>query len=303
MESLGFSEGSLIWSDSPLPVAVPESSRPSGRHLAPPEADPMAGWSPEEFGTRLGGSNLRWGVITAFLVFLAAAGAVGFWLYQRPATQERASQASLDTAAADLDQALPLLAEFNAAFADSPDTVDAGTLQRVDTAARALFAASGELADSDTANRQAAASASQASLDGVRLASEAFAYQQAIRPMLVTPQLETDPSRIELDQAARDFGAWQLGFEQVRNALPDGALPEVTEQLDIVRGDLGGVLNDYVDALADDDPTAAADVLEALGRRLDGVDATLNRVLAGVQQRVTARVAETQTALDDLLPG
>ncbi|HEY6634582.1 MAG TPA: hypothetical protein VI141_03105 [Acidimicrobiia bacterium] len=306
MECLGFSDASSTWSDSPVPFAMtvaPPSTR-AGRHVAPPpESDPIAAWQPAEFGNRLAGSNIRWSVIVALVVLVATTAGLGYWLSQRAAADASANSIAVEASATALDDALPELESFNSALVDSSGTIDTLGLSTIDGAARDLFTASGAVPDSERATRSAAAAATAAALDGVRLAGDAHAYRSAVSPILVVPELETDPALIELDQAARDFGVWQLGFDEVRNALPDGVLPEVTQQLDALSADLTTILRDYMDALAADDGAAAAAVLGGLADQIGEIDGALDAALVDVHDRVETRVAETRTALDDILPG
>jgi hypothetical protein len=308
MESLGFSDASSMWSDSPIPLPVPtpgaQPAPRTGRHVAPPPVpDPIAAWQPAEFGNRLAGSNIRWGPILTLVVLIAAAAGLGYWLNEHADANASAMSIAVEASATALDDALPQLESFNSALVEPPETVDTLGLNTVDGAARELFTASGDIPDAESATRSAAAAATAAALDGVRMASDAHAYHAAVTPILVAPELETDPALIELDEAAREFGAWQLAFDQVRNALPEGVLPDVTDQLDVLSADMTGILSEYMDALAADDGVATAAVLAGLAQRLGETDQALNAALVDVQDRVDERVADTRTALDDILPG
>lgn len=306
MECLGFSDAASTWSDSPVPFAmtVATPSTPAGRHVAPPpEPDPIAAWQPAEFGNRLAGTNIRWGAIVALVVLVAATAGFGYWLSQRAAASASANSIAVEASATALDDALPELEVFNSGLVGTNETIDTVGLNTVDGAARDLFTASGAVPDSERVTRSAAAAATAAALDGVRLAGDAHAYRSAVSPILAAPELETDPALIELDQAARDFGVWQLGFDQVRNALPEGVLPDVTQRLDALSADLTAILGDYMDALAADDGAAAAAVLSGLAEQIGEIDDAMTAALFDVQDRVETRVAETRTALDDILPG
>lgn len=300
MESLGLSDSSSTWSDRPLDVAI-QNPVSSGRHLAPPpEPDPITGWQTAEFGSRLTGSNLRWGLIGFLLVLTVIAGAVTFWLLQRPALQAQANRVELSAASDALNGLIPDLEAAETAFLDTPDAIETATLNSVNAAARQLFTASGGLPESETTLRAAATSASGAALDAVRLLNESHAYRMAVGPMLTLPDLETDPKLIELDEAARTFGGWQLTFDNMVKALPDGVLPEVTEQLDILSADLSTVMDDYVEALRSDDAAATGAVLSALAERLTAIGSTLDTALANTQVEVGVRIDEVRAALAEL---
>jgi len=106
---------------------------------------------------------------------------------------------------------------------------------------------------------------------------------------------------IELDEAARDFGDWQLRFEDIRTALPEQTMTATTQQLDILSGDLAGILTRYMDALREDDQDAAIGVLDELAGRLDVVQEEMVASLEEIQSRVAERTAETEAALSVVL--
>lgn len=298
METLGFSDATSIWSDTPM--ATPAPPQPRGRHLAPPpEPDPLAEWQPQEFGSQLNRGNLRWGLLIGIFLLAAGATAFGLWLYQRPNAQTLASAQLLVTHAEQLSEALPDLESFNATLLAGGPEPAATDLFAVDGAARDLFDAAGDVPASPS--RSAAAAAAGSALDGVRLAGDAHSYRMAVLPTLVPPALQTVPALIELDEAARNFGEWQLRFDNVRSALPSGTLPHVTEQLDVLSGDLTTILGDYVDALREDDEAATEQVLAVLGERLGEVATTLSVAVEEIQVRVSTRITEARAALDSLL--
>jgi hypothetical protein len=135
----------------------------------------------------------------------------------------------------------------------------------------------------------------------VRLAREATAYRLAVLPILAAPALETDPSLVALDEAARLFGDWQLTFDETREALPEDLLPETTDRLAELSSDLPSLLNQYMDALREDDAAAAEAVMTGLGARLTEVDASMKIALEGVQDEVSEHITATRTALATIL--
>jgi hypothetical protein len=302
LETLGFSDATTMWSDSPLKTREtadkPEEER-RGRHEAEP--DPLSDWHPEEIGGRLIGGNVRWSLVAVLVLVVAGAAALAYWLYQRPSAIEQASLATVTEQALALDASLSALEEFNAGLlqdADSPGTAD---LFALEGEARTLFSSSGALDGSATELRAAALRAASSTLDGVRLADAAHSYRAAVRPILVAPRLETDPELIALDEAARQFGAWQLSFDQVRSALPDEVLPDVTRQLDILAGDLSSIMGRYVDALREDDENGANGALLELSSRISQIHNVMNDAIGDVHERVSGRVAEARESLDRLL--
>lgn len=304
METLGFSNPSASWTDSPVHVPATTTMQPEarrGRHEASePERLTLADWVPEEFGPRLGGRNVRWSIVSAVLVVLAGVGAVAYWAYQRPAAEAEASRVILSTEAERLLDALPTLEHFGEALTNN-ENLGSTELFVVDDAARSLFDASGNFSGSDSVLRSHAATASTSALDGVRLAGDANSYRLAVTPILVAPGLETDPNLIELDEAARDFGDWQLRFDEIRTALPDQTMTATTEQLDILSGDLAGILSRYMDALQADDRSGATKVLDGLAARLAAIEGQMMTSLEEIQGRVLDRVNEAETALIGVL--
>lgn len=299
MESLGFFNSESSWTDSvtadPAIPQDPANGRPTLTER------PMADWAPTEFTERLGGRSFRWGLLLLSVMVITALSGAGWWVYQRPATEAAAATASVMDSAENLESSLVGLAEFNAGLVVAGEDTDTTGLFAADAAARQLFADSGALPASESTTRSAAATASSATIDGVRLASDAHAYHTAVAPILVTPDLETDPNLIELDEAVRSFGDWQLRFDQTRTALPDGVLPGVTEQIDVLSGDLSTMLTAYVDALRTDDRAAAAEALTGLSTRLESVSGEMGAALVAAEAEVAERIAEAQTALTSLL--
>ena len=300
LESLGFSHAASVWSDSP----IREPNSPKGRHVAlPRQPETMADWRPEEFTKELTGSDIRWSVVVMITVVVAGLGGLGYWLYQRPVAQEESSIVAVRAQAETLQSALPTLEQFNGDMLVAEITTGTSALFEVETMARTLFNASASLALRETDLRSASTEAAGAAIDGTRLAGDAYSYRSAVIPLLTAPDLETDPSLIPLDEAARSFGTWQLGFDDVRTALPDAVLPEVTRQFDILSGDLTSIMGRYMDALRDDDASAARDVLSDLEYRLAQLGIALDTSLEDIQRRVAIRIGETRAALDLLLDG
>ena len=306
LETLGFSDSTSVWSDSPVAVLDPPSIQHQtprrGRHEAPEtEPDPLADWRPEDIGGRLTGGNVRWGLIIVSMALVAVLAGFAYWLYQRPAALQEASAIDLVSRAAGLDAALPVLEEFNDALLIADPATGPSALFAVESEARSVFEAAGGLASAQTELRRAASEAAGSALDGVRLATEAHAYRAAALPILAAPEFETDPSLIELDEAARDFGDWQLAFDVVRTALSESVMSDATQQLDILSGDLNALLTRYVDALREDDMAGAGEVVSDLETRLEEIGEVLERSVEEVQTRVSIRIDETKGALDRLL--
>lgn len=296
LEVLGFSDATSVWSDAP----ASDAPKPSGRHLAL-DSEIVADRPPEDFGGHLDGGNVRWWLVLSLIALVVGVAGLGFWLYQRPAIQEQAAFEEVTRHAEALQSGIPLLEQFNADLLVADPTQGTSGLFDVEREARALFQASGDMTSAHGALRPASSRAAQAAIEGTKLAAESHIYRAAILPVLIAPGFETDRDLIELDEAARVFGEWQLSFDEVRTALPDGVLPDVTRQLDILSGDLNSILARYLDALRLDDVSAVEGVLADLNLRLTRADDALATALEDVQRRVNARIEETQIALDQIL--
>jgi len=296
MESLGFSDINSMWSDSPIRVAAAQRPAPP----PPVEDELITDWEPTDIGARLWGSNMRWGVLIAALVLMIATGGVAFWLYQRPQAEATAAEASLDAEVAALANSLPRLEELDAALAGHTDDLSAIDVTAVGQAARDLFEAGAALPASASDARFLATGAASSALDGVRLAEEARAYALAVTPILEVPPLETDPALVALDDAIRSFGDWQVWFDDVRTALPDSVHPRVTEQLDVLSGDLSQILRSYVDALRDDKRASVTAIVADLEGRLADLRTFLVSEIGEAADRIAGRVEETREALRGL---
>lgn len=234
---------------------------------------------------------------------LAGAAGFAYWLYQRPVALQEASATEVHSKAGSLEEALPVLEDFNQGLMTHDLATGTASLFAVESEARALFEASSGLASTQTDLRRASSEAASSALDGVRLATETHSYRVAVLPILDAPELETDPSLVGLDEAARAFGDWQLAFDNVRTALPDTVMSDVTRRLDGLSAELSSVLTSYVDALREDDTDTARTVLSDLGQRLAEINESMDDSVEDLVTRVDTRVAETRQALQLLLGG
>lgn len=297
MESLGFSDTNSVWSDNPSQTTVAPRPAPTQPDLVNTS---ITDREPTDFGAELADRTVRWGVLTTLLIFMVGVAGVGFWLYQRPRSETTAAMAAVEGEAAVLATSLPRLEELDAALTSHSDDIADIDTTTVDVAARRLFDAGSDLPASEAATRYLATGAASSALDGVRLAEEARTYSLAVSPILTVPELETDPAVVALDDAVRAFGGWQLWFDEVRTALPETVLPDVTQHLDVLAVDLNDFLGRYIDALREDDQTEAVAVLAHLGDRLGETRSLLDLAISGVAERVGSRIKETREALNAL---
>lgn len=291
MEALGFIETPMMtstWSTSPPP-----------RPITPPppsvEDDPFAGWQPTKGSSELTERRFRWGMASVLALIIGGLTVAGLWLWQRPEAMAAASSSEVTTSAETLESELVGLRDTNSnLLAPELDSsaVSAQSLA-VDGAARAVFDAAGALSDAAAPRRSLAVDVATTALDASRLIRDAVAYRSAVIQILVAPDLETDPDLIGLDDAVRDFGAWQQQFNQVRSALPTGTMSEVSSELELVAGNLASIQGRYVDALRDDDRLAAEGVLKDLAEQLSQVEESLINSLEEVQARVDDLIGDS----------
>lgn len=299
MESLGFSDNSSVWSDRSRSRSDPGHR---GRHesgVEVPRDQPDEDWS--DLGRRLGGTDTRWGMVVFVVLALAAASGLAFWLYQRPGRDAEAARSELQARAESVVGLLPELEALNSQLAYADSTGATTALASLDEAARSLFEISSDVPDDSAELRATAVHAAGSLLDTIGLVDETIAYRQVLMPVLVAPELETDPNLIELDQAVRDFTEWQANLDSARSALRSGVMPDLTSQLDQLSADMPSTMSAYVDALRIDDQRAATSVVSDIAQRLAAIGQDLETSLADTQQMVSEDVVEIRQTLQPLL--
>lgn len=299
MEALGFIETPMMtssWSTSPPP-------RPITPPPPPVEDDPFAGWQPNKGSSELTERRFRWGMASVLTLIIGGLTVAGLWLWQRPEAMAAASSSEVTTSAETLESELVGLRDTNNNLLGPEFDSSAASAQSlaVDGAARALFDTAGALSDAAAPRRSLAVDVATTALDASRLIRDAVAYRSAVIPILVAPDLETDPDLIGLDDAVRDFGAWQQQFNQVRSALPTGTMSEVSSELELVAGNLASIQGRYVDALRDDDRLAAEGVLKDLAEQMSQVEESLINSLEEVQARADDLIGDSLAGIGDLV--
>jgi hypothetical protein len=304
METLGFFDEPVLiptWSTPISTPLVPAAPAPS-QHTAPsPGEDFLAGWRSTTVESRLLKGRVRWGLAVTLTLLVAGLSVLALWLYRQPQVAAAQALVQAEEAAADLDARLYALEDLNRSLlSDELDLTEAtAVLFAVDDTARALFRSSAELTSAPSAVRSQAADAAGEALDAANRLGDLIAYQTAVAPYLAVPQLETDPTLISLEEAARLFGKWRADFDQVRTALPTGVLPEVGTQLTLVSAALEAVERRYLDSLRAD--TDATESLEGLSQRLAEVERSLEEALTSAQAEIAERIGRSRQALEALL--
>lgn len=298
MELLGFMDSPGVagtWS----PIPEPSGNGAPGRHTPQEELARIADQAPTDVGSELFQGNIRWSVLAALVIIGAGIAALGAWVTQKPVSDRAEAIAAVEGTAAELRLAVAEMTALNEGLAGAEvDTASVNEkLSRVDALARELFTASAALPQSDATIRARATDVSSEALDATKLLREAYAYRATVLPVLAPPVLETDPQLIEIDEAVRQFGAWQSRFDEVRTALPEAFMEKVTIELGSISGQLEAMLSDYVDALRSENASSAADAVDSLERRLSTAETTLFSALGDVQTRVQRHIDASKFAL------
>ena len=134
-------------------------------------------------------------------------------------------------------------------------------------------------------------------LDAARLVGDAIAFKGAVIPILAAPKFETDPDLIAIDDAAREFGAWQAQFDSVRTALSPGMMSVLNSELTLISGELESIQNRYLDAIRTDDRFGTHSAINDLGNRLSDAENILNTSLSDVQERANLRIADALSGI------
>lgn len=302
MELLGFLDNpgtATTWASA----TTPGGEVTAGRHLAPGEKARIADRAPSDLGSEFLKGNFRWSALLALILIGAGIAALGAWATQRPVADRALALGEVRASGAELEAAVAGMNGLNEVLVAPEVTIGSvnETLSQVDDLARQLFTASAVLPQSEATHRSRATAASGDALDATKLLREAYAYRAAVLPVLAAPSLETDPDLIEIDEAVRQFGAWQARFDEIRTALPADVMGKLTDELDSVSAQLDTMMTDYVDALRSDDQAAAADVVAGLERRLAATETALFTALGDVQTRVQRHIDSSLFALDLLV--
>lgn len=313
MDSLGFTDRHDTWSDSiyldvealelqltssdatsPALVPVPQKR---GRHEAIPVApDPFDDWAPQPMVRRLERGNTRWTTVLSVLLLLTSVGAGVYWFgYEQPRVESLQAVQATTLAAQELSVQL-------SAVPPSTGSQDWGEVRvgAIESAARELFEAAGALPDERADLRRASISASNDALALVGLLNEANGYRNATGVVLVPPALQTDPELIELDEAARSFGDWQARFESGLSVLSSNEFGDVDIRLETLAARLPVALQDYVDALREDDMAGAQAVVESISDELEDIGRQMEASLETIRAKTADLAAAARTALTPL---
>ncbi|MEX1249557.1 MAG: hypothetical protein WEA57_02610, partial [Acidimicrobiia bacterium] len=263
------------------------------------EADSMADWKPLDVERKLN-KKVRLPLIAIWIVIVGVIGTGGVWLWQNSERNAGTAIAEVQVAGQNLSSTLdPLVAavaSIDPANGPIPDTIFPAATN-TDTASRALFSAAAELTGTQATSRSVATDAATQALDATKSLTNMAAYVGAVTPILTAPTLITEPELIDLQTAVSEFGTWRAQFGMVLSNLPEGVLPEVTVELNAIRGDLEAIQGAYVDGLRVDDRIAALDAVRTLEGRLASAWSLL---LTGTESAKTAIVEQVESAREAL---
>ncbi len=296
MESLGFFEESVARSTSWSAAPTEES------HSAGTRPDPFETWENTAVQKRLVTGRIRWSSVVGVLMMCAGIAGIAAWIQQRPIelaqdalNEVMVAAATLEPALLDLDGVTPMLTSESGSARVAPAVI------AVEEAARGLFEASIGLNSSQSTARALAERAVNDALAASRMTGESAAFHAAVAPILAPPSLMTDPSLVELDEAAREFGEWQTHFDAVRLALADSVMSRTTVELAVISGDLPSTLSNYLDALRTDDLARATAVLDDLTLRLRAAGEVMATEAVEVETRTSQLIDDALTSVRALL--
>lgn len=313
MESLGFFDSpydssvkQVVTSTTRLVTTMPAET--TGNHVTDLwestelHAPSLADWVPQRAAKHLKlRRNFRWSMLLGLFLLLAGVSGIAYWIYQRPAEVAADATAAVVADAGALNEAL---SGVSAVAEGLNGTIPAGyvdTLNRSDEAARALFARSADLPETEIATRSAAADAAGLAAEASRSLGDAAAFRTALEPVLIVPAFETDPDLIDLTTATAEFGTWWAQMDRVGAALPQGVSAETITSFDSIRNEFETVQGAYIDALRLGDGATAAEILTHLQAELDGVRAELTAAMDSIASTATDQLTKAEAVLADLL--
>lgn len=301
MEVLGFIETPATTYDSRLTWVETTAEVPAVKIEDP--ADPLSGWRPEEFGSRLLGRGIRWGMVAAVTVLLLATAVAAMWVYRRPAVEAaRAREAVAASASAllpDLGRLVTVNSTLDAAEMNASEVNS--VILAVDGGVRSLFDAAGGLTPDDAGMRTRLIVASGDISDAVRRFSDAYAFRSAVIPALAAPTLLTDPDMVSLEDAASAFAEWQARYEALRNALPENVFREVADAMSVLSANLTGYQRLYLDALVAGDGDTASAAIARIEADLDDVEALLFTNLTTTAEEVAESLGRAEGVLRETM--
>lgn len=292
METLGFiddTEAPETWTSTSVDThEPPDPTEPATTIIEAPLVDV---WALSDAAAIFVRARIRWSTVIAILVMLIAAAGASLWILHRP---EAASTAALEQVSEDAHLVAERSAGLAAAIRTNNETN--GLVSEVDTAARSLFNSSTLMPPELAASRLAAADAATDALEATRTLSGARAYRTAVSSLLLSPALPTDPSLTLVDDAAREFSAWQTWFSGTVASLPKGVMTEPRTLLVSATSRLYVIRSTYLEGLRAGDQAAAAAAVTALEDQLNEIGFALDAEYEAVVSRSLALLRRAETS-------
>jgi hypothetical protein len=284
-------------------VVVPNPASPSAvTENGVEKSDPFKDWKPEEVESRLVKGRVRWGLVASMVVILTGIAFTAYWVYQLPQAEARQAREAVVTAAGSLETSLADFESLNSDLAAS--ALNGSRVNQVlldlDNANRELFAAAGRLTAAESEARAIALDLAATVGEAQTAFTQSYTYRLAVIPVLVAPQLETDPSLTDVETAAAGLAEWEARFDSVRTSLPEDVLPEVSTRLNFISAALPGIQQAYLTGLSIGDAEATVDALALLSTSLSQAEALLFDGLADVSGVIQGLVDDSLSELERL---
>ena len=254
-------------------------------------------WTPSGMDETLVRTGLRSKLIVAIAVLVVAAGFVTWRALTWESSRLETVAAAIDTATAELDEAL---AGADTVVADLADgLVDDGlaassTLGRIDGAARSLFTLAGDLPESADAGpiRDAALTDATAALDFESTLSSVVAYASAVDLIARPITLPTSVDLSGLEQTTEELTAWVTDFRSSVEALPSDDLTDThREALREMSASVPDWQADYLDSLRARDPERAQALVDQLDTQIAFIRSSWQGTAGSIAEWAEQRLA------------
>lgn len=297
--------------DRPAPAPAPRRTGTST--LAPtgelvealwrdgPESTAIDGWVPEESAltalAKLRRAPSIAGALAALMLVLAV-----WWIAGAGSRREQALLASVGTEGSALAEVLDgfqtVIDDVGDGLIDDSSAASAG-LARLDLAARDLFEAASGLPGTDPALAEARRNSIDVAQGALALETalgNVLAYEGALRPFLVAPELPAQVDTDGIPAVASELAWWTTQFASRSTALPDDPLVAGHRaEVDALVADLDDFQSAYLDALREGRSSDAAARVAGLTARLEALDDHLREALTAAGGWATAGGADLRT--------
>ncbi len=241
------------------------------------DSEALEWWKPGVIARRkLGGRKIRTATVVASMLLAAIVGALLWFVTKRPAQIDSQARANFVAASSAANGAMkPLTGLARSLGADQPpDLVSStGTILSAESAARALFAAAGDLPSNEAndAVKENAVGASGTILDATTALSKLVAFRLTAERVLSPPILPSEPEATDLADATEQVAAWRADVDSGINELPSGVLTELFSRLGSWQASLQKWQETYLDAVRQGDAAATRSAVDDQTARIEGL--------------------------------